>query len=119
MEKAAIFGKRLVALAGAEAAGKDIIEVVNMEISDSSMFLIGIDIKRDDFDFFISNLPRSKVEATIFMPEFQRMAAEAFGKEGYLVALYKKEGSIKSLVEDSKRDIEDRDLLEILKIIGE
>ena len=112
-----IHGKKLIAVAGKDVFGKKFINVVNSEIGDRGLMMIGININEDDFNFFISNLPRSKVEVTIFMPEYQKEAAKHFGLEGALLMSYK-EGDMKFVTADDVTPIDDRKLLELAKRIG-
>ena len=110
-----IHGKKIISVAGIDIFGKSIISVVNSELNDKGYLVIGINIKEDDFDFFISNLANSKVETTIFMPEFQKEAAEFFNKDGFAMCGYKKAGEFIVLTEDEHRYFDDRGLIDIIK----
>ncbi|MRI58618.1 MAG: hypothetical protein C6H99_03820 [Epsilonproteobacteria bacterium] len=112
-----IHGKKLIAVAGKEVFGKKFINVVNSEIGDLGLMMIGININEDDFNFFISNLAHSKVEVTIFMPEYQKEAAKHFGLEGVLLMSYK-DGDMKFITADEVTPIDDRKLLALAKRIG-
>ena len=114
-----IHGKKIISVAGEDIFGKSIISVVNSELNDKGYLTIGINIKEDDFDFFISNLANSKVETTIFLPEFQKKAASFFKKDGYVVAGYKKDGEFVTMVEDEIKYFDDRKLIDIIKQIEE
>ncbi len=113
-----IHGKKLLALAGHDTFGKAFISVVNKEISSSNLFVIGININDEDFDFFISNLANSKVEVTIFMPEFQEKAAKYFGLDAHLVIAYKKDDSLHFIQSEEKTEIDDKKLLELTQRIA-
>ena len=110
-----IHGKKIISVAGVDIFGKSIISVVNSELNDKGYLVIGINIKEDDFDFFISNLPASKVETTIFMPEFQKKAAEFFNKDGFAICGYKKAGEFVLLTDDEQKYFDDRELINIIK----
>ncbi len=114
-----IHGKKIISVAGVDVFGKSIINVVNSELNDKGYLVIGINIKEDDFDFFISNLANSKVETTIFMPEFQKKAAEFFTRDGYAISGYKKEGKFIVLTEDKQKYFDDRGLIDIIKQVEE
>ena len=115
MNPADIHGKKLIAVAGYEVFGKTFISVVNKEIASFGLMAIGININEDDFGFFISNLADSKVEITIFMPEFQERAARHFGLEGALLASVKKAEKLAFLTDEERRHIDDAALLEIIQ----
>ena len=112
-------GKQLIAVAGEDTFGKSFISVVNKEIAPMGLMAIGINITPEAFDNFISHLPKSKVEATIFMPEFQKKAAAAYGREGYLLALINRGGDVELLCEDEQRAIDDRELYKIITTLRE
>ncbi len=114
-----IHGKKLVAVAGYDTFGKSFISVVNKEVAAKGLMLIGININEEHFGFFISNLENSKVEVTIFMPEFQKEAALYFGQKGYLLMSYKKDGALRFVTSESKTDIDERKLLQLTKQIKE
>ena len=114
-----IHGKKIISVAGFDIFGKSIISVVNSELNDKGYLVIGINIKEDDFDFFISNLANSKVETTIFMPEFQKKAAGFFNKEGYAVCGYKKDGEFIVVTEDEQKFFDDMSLINIIKQVEE
>ena len=113
-----IHGKKLIAVAGKDVFGKQFINVVNTEIADMGLMMIGININEEDFGFFISNLADSKVEVTIFMPEYQKEAAKHFELDGALVMSYKKDGQLRFVTGDETTDIDDAKLLELAKRIG-
>ncbi len=114
-----IHGKRLIAVAGKETFGKQFINVVNKEIADMGLMMIGININEEDFGFFIHNLSDSKLEVTIFMPEYQEKSARFFGVDGFLVMSYKKDGQLRFITEPVMMQIDDAKLLELAKRIGE
>ncbi len=114
-----IHGKKIISVAGVNVFGKSIINVANSELNDKGYLVIGINIKEDDFDFFISNLVSSKVETTIFMPEFQKKVAEFFKRDGYAISGYKKEGKFIVLTEDKQKYFDDRGLIDIIKQVEE
>ena len=109
-----IHGKTLIAVAGEDIFGKALITTVNKEIMPLGFMAIGINIKSEDFNFFISNLADSKVEITIFMPEFQKRAGEYFGKSAVLAA-FKKDGGLVFI--EGEKAIDDRALLELIEKI--
>ncbi len=111
-----IHGKKLVAVAGVDTFGKAFISVVNKEVAKDGLMLIGININEEDFDFFIHSLAESKVEVTIFMPEYQRMAAKFFGLDGYLL-LAKKDKELTFIAADEEMPIDDQKLLELVRKI--
>jgi hypothetical protein len=117
MNKEEIHGKKLIAIAGSDVFGKGFINVVNKEIAKYGLMAIGININEDDFHFFISNLAKSKVEVTIFMPEFQEKAAQFFKIDKFLLATVKKDDNLEFLNFDSKVDIDDLKLLEIINML--
>jgi len=112
-----IHGKKLIAVAGYEIFGKQLITTVNKELEDENLLLIGINIRNDDFDFFIRNLAKSKVEVTIFLPEFQKRSAEFYGVEGYLIAGYKKDGKMKYLTDEQEIFMDDTNLIRVIKTV--
>jgi len=114
-----IHGKKIISVAGHDIFGKSIISVVNSELNDKGFLVIGINIKDDDFGFFISNLADSKVETTIFLPEFQEMVANYFKEDGFVVAGYKKDGEFKLKVEEQVVNFDDASLIKIIKEIEE
>jgi hypothetical protein len=114
-----IHGKRLIAVAGYDIFGKQLITTINKEVEDKNILLIGINIKEDDFDFFINNLAKSKVEVTIFLPEYQEKSAKFYGLDGYLIACYKKDGELKFLTENRELYIDDRSLMKVVNKIVE
>ncbi len=112
----------ICALAGEDAANSKIPNVVNDYLASKEVLahLIGISIKEDDFDFFIKNLKNSKVEVTIFMPEFQKKAASFFDLKGYLIASFKKERDFILIEEKEGLVLDDKKLIEIIeKIVKE
>ncbi|WP_281951200.1 hypothetical protein [Nitrosophilus kaiyonis] len=113
MKPEEIHGKKLIAVAGKDVFGKSFINVVNKEIAPKNLLMIGININEDDFGFFIHNLENSKVEITIFMPEYQKKAADFFKVDGYLLVCYKKDGKLKFITNDKETMIDDRKLLEL------
>ncbi|BCD59877.1 MULTISPECIES: hypothetical protein [unclassified Nitratiruptor] len=115
MNSADIHGKKLIAVAGKDVFGKQFISVVNKEIADKNLFMIGININEEDFSFFIHNLKDSKVEVTIFMPEFQKKSAEFFGLDGYLLMSYKENGALKFVTAPNETLIDDQKLLKLSK----
>jgi len=110
-----IHGKRLIAVAGKDTFAKAFINVVNKEVADEGLMLIGININEEDFGFFIHNLADSKVEVTIFMPEYQKRAAEFFGIDGYLLLSQKSKEGLEFVTCKSKSIIDDMKLLELIK----
>ena len=112
-----IHGKKLIAVAGLDVFGKQFISVVNKEIAPKNLFMIGININEDDFGFFIHNLKDSKVEVTIFMPEFQKKSAEFFSLEGYLLMSYKEGDTLKIVTASNETAIDARKLLELAQKI--
>jgi len=112
-----IHGKKLVAVAGYEIFGKQLITTVNKELEDKNLLLIGINIRDEDFDFFIRNLAKSKVETTIFLPEFQKRSAEFYGVEGYLIAVYKKDDKMKFLTDEQEIFMDDTNLIRVIKTV--
>ena len=117
MNPADIHGKKLIAVAGKDVFGKQFISVVNKEIAKDNLMAIGININEEDFNFFISNLPQSKVEITIFMPEYQQVAAQHFGLQGVLLATVKKENGLEALTADEPTPIDDVKLLQIIQTL--
>lgn len=112
-----IHGKKLIAVAGKDVFGKKFINVVNKEAMDRGLMLIGININEDDFSYFISNLPKSKVEVTIFMPEYQKEAAQYFNSEGFLLMSYKNGDKLEFITSAKEEVIDDGKLLELIKMI--
>ncbi|WP_200763773.1 hypothetical protein [Nitrosophilus alvini] len=114
-------GVKIVALAGENATQNKAAQIVNRELmqKDINVRIIGINIREDDFGFFISNLKNSKVEATIFMPEFQKKAAGYFKTEGFLSAVYKKEEGFFHILNDEIQIVDDGMLIKIIEKIGE
>ena len=110
-----IHGKKIVAVAGYDIFGKQVLNTLNKELADDGLLLIGINIKDDDFDFFISNLANSKVEVTLFMHEFQDKAGKFYKLEKNLLCTYKDGENLSFITSDDKRYLDDG---EILKIIG-
>jgi len=119
MNPSDIHGKKLIAVAGKDVFGKQFISIVNKEIAKDNLMAIGININDEDFGFFISNLPQSKVEITIFMPEFQQEAAKHFGLEGVLFATVKKEGGLEALTANEPTPVDDAKLLQIIRTLKE
>ncbi len=115
MNPADIHGKKLIAVAGEDVFGKAFVSVINKEIASEGLMAIGININEEDFGFFISNLADSKVEITIFMPEFQEKAAKHFSLEGVLLAAVKKGEKLDFLTDEERRHIDDAALLEIIQ----
>ena len=114
-----IHGKKIISVAGADIFGKPIISVVNSELNDKGYLVIGINIREDDFDFFISNLENSKVESTIFLPEFQEKVANFFNKDGFTTCAYKKDGEFILKTEDEAEYFDDASLIKTIKQIEE
>ena len=114
-----IHGKKIISVAGVDIFGKSIISVVNSELNDKGYLVIGINIREDDFDFFISNLANSKVETTIFLPEFQKKVAQFFKKDGYAVCGYKRDGDFIVVTEDEQKHFDDMSLINIIKQVEE
>ena len=112
-----IHGKKIISVAGSDIFGKSIISVVNSELNDKGFLVIGINIKDDDFGFFISNLASSKVETTIFLPEFQKKVAEFYKKDGYAIAGYKKDGEFKIKTDKKNIYFDDGLLIKTIKEI--
>ena len=112
-----IHGKKIIAVAGYDIFGKQVINVLNKELANDGVLLIGINIKDDDFDFFISNLAASKVETTIFMYEFQDRAAEFFKKDENILCAYKDKGELKFLTSKEKLFLDDKEILKIVRSI--
>jgi len=112
-----IHGKKLVAVAGYDIFGKQLINTINKEVADMGLLLIGINIKEDDFGFFIHNLADSKVEVTIFLPEFQKKSADFFGQDGYLLMAYKSGDGLEFITSESETFIDDGKLLELVRMI--
>ncbi len=118
MNPADIHGKKLIAVAGKDVFGKQFISVVNKEIAQDHLMAIGININEDDFGFFINSLPQSKVEITIFMPEYQQVAAKHFGlKGGVLLATVKKTEGLEALTANEPTFIDDIKLLQIIETL--
>lgn len=117
MEPKDIHGKKLIAVAGKDVFGKSFINVVNKEILNDNLMMIGININEEDFGFFIHNLKDSKVEVTVFMPEYQKRAADFFNIDGYLLMAYKEDGEFKFLSSGDESFIDDIKLLELAKRI--
>ena len=109
-----IHGKKIVAVAGYDIFGKQVINVLNKELASDGILLIGINIKDDDFDFFISNLADSKVEATIFMSEFQKRAGDYFKTKKPLLCAYKG-GDGLEFIEGDEKYLDDSEILKIVK----
>ncbi|BAF69693.1 hypothetical protein [Nitratiruptor sp. SB155-2] len=118
MNPADIHGKKLIAVAGTDVFGKQFISVVNKEIASKNLFMIGININEEDFGFFIHNLKDSKVEVTIFMPEFQKKSADFFGLDGYLIMSYKEGDAFKFVTAPNETLIDDQKLFELSQNIG-
>ena len=112
-----IHGKKIIAVAGYDIFGKQLINTVNKEVMQKNLLVIGINIQEDDFGFFIHNLADSKVEITIFLPEYQEKVASFYKKDGAVIAVYKVDDKLKYLVEDTKLNIDDTKLLEIINKI--
>lgn len=112
-----IHGKKLIAVAGKDVFNKSFINVVNKEIMDRGLMLIGININEDDFNFFISNLAKSKVEVTIFMPEFQKEAAKYFDIDGFLLMSYKNGKKLEHVSSQNIENVDDIKLLELVNMI--
>ncbi len=110
-----IHGKKIISVAGEDIFGKPIISVVNNELNGKGYLVIGINIKEENFDFFISNLADSKVETTIFLPEFQRKVAKFFKRDGYALCGYKKNGDFIVVTEDKEKYFDDRELIDIIR----
>ena len=51
MKPEEIHGKKLIAVAGKDVFGKSFITVVNKEIADNNLLMIGINIKYEWFNF--------------------------------------------------------------------
>ena len=118
VKKEDVFGKELVAVAGYDAFGKKFISTLNIQLKESGVYLIGINIRDEDFDFFIKNLLDSKVKTTIFMPEFQKRVGEFFGKSGAVLMISKKEsGEVLFELSDKKIDLDERNILELIRRI--
>jgi len=62
-------------------------------------------------------LADSKVEVTIFLPEFQKRSAEFFIQDGYLLMATKSENNLRYVVSESKTFIDDGKLLELIRMI--
>ncbi len=118
MNPSDIHGKRLIAVAGKDTFGKQFINVVNKEIAPLGLMMIGININEEDFGFFIHNLADSKVEVTIFMPEYQKEAAKFFGLDGVLLMSYKEDGELRFVTASEVTPIDDRKLLDLTKELG-
>ena len=112
-----IYGKKIIAVAGYDIFGKQLINTINKEVADMGLLLIGINIKEDDFGFFIHNLADSKVEVTIFLPEFQKKSAEFFGHDGYLLMAKKGKNGLEYVLSESETFIDDTKLLELVRMI--
>ncbi len=112
-----IHGKKLIAVAGKDVFGKAFINVVNKEIAEYHLMMIGININEEDFGFFIDNLADSKVEVTIFMPEYQKEAAKYFGYDGYLLMSYKNKDGLQFEIAREKTYIDDQKLLQLAQRI--
>ena len=115
MNPSDIHGKKLIAVAGEDVFGKQFISTVNKEIASGGLMAIGININEEDFGFFIHNLPASKVEVTIFMPEYQKRAAEHFGLDGYLLMSYKEDDTLRFVSTPEQKHIDDMALLELIQ----
>jgi len=113
-----IHGKKLIAVAGLDIFGKSLISMINKEVADKGVMLIGININEDDFGFFISNLANSKVEVTIFMPEFQKKSAQFFNLDGYLLCAYKDDGRMMFIKSENEEIIDDRKLIELVDLVN-
>lgn len=114
-----IHGKKIISVAGSDIYGKPIISVVNTALNDKGFLVIGINIREDDFDFFISNLANSKVETTLFLPEFQKKVAEYFKKDDFVIAGYKKDGEFILKTKSEVEYFDDASLIKIIKQIEE
>lgn len=112
-----IHGKKLIAVAGKDVFGKAFINVVNKEIAEHNLMMIGININEEDFGFFINNLANSKVEVTIFMPEYQKEAAKFFNQDGYLLMSYKDGDALRFEMAKEKTSIDDQKLLQLAQRI--
>ncbi|WP_084275492.1 hypothetical protein [Nitratiruptor tergarcus] len=112
-----IHGKKLIAVAGHDTFGKAFISVVNKEVAKDGLMLIGININEEDFGFFIYNLADSKLEVTIFMPEFQQKSAQFFGIDGYLLMSKKGKNGLEFFTAQEETLIDDRKLLDLVKKI--
>ena len=112
-----IHGKKLVAVAGYDIFGKQMLNTLNKEIEQDNLLMIGINIKDDDFGFFIRNLADSKVEVTIFLPEFQKKSAEFFKLDGYLLMAYKDGDSLEFVTSKDETFMDDGRLLELVRKI--
>ena len=112
-----IHGKKIIAVAGYDIFCKQLINTVNKEVMQKNLLVIGINIQEDDFGFFIHNLADSKVEITIFLPEYQEKVASFYKKSGAVIAVYKVNDELKYLIEDTKLNIDDTKLLEIINKI--
>ena len=110
-----IHGKKIIAVAGYDIFGKQVLNVLNKELAEDGLLLIGINIKDDDFDFFISNLANSKVEATIFMNEFQKRAGEYFKTQKSLLCAFKKDERLEFITSDEEKYLDDIEILKIVK----
>ncbi|BCD68421.1 hypothetical protein [Nitratiruptor sp. YY09-18] len=117
MNPSDIHGKKLIAVAGKDCFGKQFISTVNKEIADRNLMMIGININEEDFGFFINNLPQSKVEVTIFMPEYQKMAAEHFNQEGVVLMSIKHDDTLELITSSYVTPIDDIKLLELTQNI--
>jgi len=112
-----IHKKKLIAVAGKDVFGKSFINVVNKEILKENLMMIGININEEDFGFFINNLKDSKVEVTIFMPEFQKKAAAFYNLDDFLIMAYKDGREFKFITSKNESLIDDLKLLELSKKI--
>ncbi|MRI83726.1 MAG: hypothetical protein C6I00_04825 [Nitratiruptor sp.] len=111
--------KLLIAVAGEAVFGKPLISVVNQELDEGAM-AIGINIAPSDFERFISGLPHSKVEATIFMPEYQERAARHFDLAGALLALIRRPGGELEFIRlPEPLPLDDRSLLQTIQQVRE
>jgi len=110
-----IHGKKIIAVAGYDIFGKQVLNVLNKELSDEGILLIGINIKDDDFDFFISNLADSKVEATIFLSEFQKRAGEFYKSGKPMLSAFKKDEKLEFILSDEEKYLDDIEILKIVK----
>jgi len=117
MNPSDIHGKRLIAVAGTDCFGKSFISTLNKEIAERGLMMIGININEEDFGYFISNLADSKVEVTIFMPEYQERAAHYFGKSGALLMSIKGENGLELVTAEQTTPMDERKLLELTQYL--
>ncbi len=109
----------IIGYAGEDTANSKMPMVVNdyLSANDIKAHLIGISISEDDFNFFIKNLKDSKVEVTIFSPEYQKRAADFYDLNGYLIAAFKKDGEFLLVQEDKELFFDDSKMIEVIKKI--